>query len=101
MGPACELFGYPGLVAFGQNGSSIPLTLKRETGKAPSTVVLSPGGKASLHFQAGGGSCRRAVEIEITPPNDYHQLRLLANGFAVCGNGTVFGNAVHAGVASP
>lgn len=95
----CTLGGYPGLLLLNAAGSALPTTVVRKgafafTAMSPTTVTLSPG--ASVYFNIGysdvpvGGetSCPTSAKLEITPPNAFDHLIIVAT-LAPCGGGSM------------
>lgn len=81
----CTLFGYPGLALLGANGQALPTTVQRGPSvvvqaQAPARVTVAPGHYASFVIgyadATGYGNqvCPTSVNVEVTPPNDFHYL---------------------------
>jgi hypothetical protein len=88
----CSLYGYPGLGLLDQAGNPLPThVLRSPSVVVPAVperlVVIRPGGKA--RFYAGYSDvdpqpCRKAAELEVTPPNAFTHLTVGAS-IAPCG----------------
>jgi len=96
---ACTLGGYPGLLLLDAAGAALPTTVVRKgsysfTAMSPTTVSLSPG--ASVYFNIGYSdvpvgsetSCPSSAKLEITPPNAFDHLVVVAT-LSPCGGGSM------------
>lgn len=95
----CQLFGYPGMQML-SGGQAIPTKVVRTPGPE-NTVTLAPGATSSFlaewHNQTGYTSpCAVSQQVQVTPPNETHQLTLTAS-IQACPDGTINVTAVTAG----
>lgn len=95
----CATGGYVGMQLLGSGGAHLPTNVVREPGTV-TQILLAPGQSASAVAQyspdiAGQGdstgtSCQPvAVNTQVTPPNDTHQLVAPGPGSPVCESGTI------------
>jgi hypothetical protein len=95
---SCTMFGYIGMQLLGTGGASIPTNVVRTPG-SPTLVTVAPGAKASAALQWGAiagsgeptnGPCEpEPQQVQITPPNETHQLVVAWTGGPVCEQGTI------------
>lgn len=95
----CVLGGYPGLQMLAAGGSQLPTIVVRKgnysfTAMPPSVVTITTG--ESVYFNLGYSdvptgsetSCPVAASLEVTPPNSYTSLSLVAR-LGPCNGGTI------------
>jgi Domain of unknown function (DUF4232) len=82
---ACTLHGYPGFQMLGPLHSTLATHLhRRPAAGAPATVTLLPQGHAwfQIEYPTQTGyanlSCPTSASVEVTPPNDFHQVLVTA-----------------------
>ena len=93
----CTMLGYIGMQLLGAGGT-IPTNVVRTPG-SPALVTLAPGAKASAALQWGAiagpgepsnGPCEpEPQQVQVTPPNETHQIVVPWTGGSVCENGTI------------
>jgi hypothetical protein len=94
----CTMFGYIGMQLLGAGGANIPTNVVR-TPATPTLVTVAPGAKSSAALQWGAiagsgeptnGPCEpEPSQVQITPPNETHQLLVNWTGGPVCEQGTI------------
>lgn len=95
----CVLGGYPSLQMLAAGGSQLPTIVVRKgnysfTAMPPSVVTITTG--ESVYFNLGYSdvptgsetSCPVAASLEVTPPNSYTSLSLVAR-LGPCNGGTI------------
>jgi len=106
----CVLGGYPGLQMLAAGGSQLPTAVVRKgsygfTAMPPSVETITTG--QSVYFNLGYSdvpsgnetSCPVAASLEITPPNSYTSLSLVAQ-LGPCDGGTITVSPVFAATGS-
>jgi hypothetical protein len=93
------MLGYIGMQLLGAGNASIPTNVVRVSGSPVNVVTIAPGGKASAALQWGAipgpgepttGPCEpEPAQVQITPPNETHQLVLRWTGGSVCEHGAI------------
>jgi hypothetical protein len=103
----CTMLGYIGMQLLGASNAKIPTNVVRVPGVPVNLVTLPPGGKSSSALQWGAipgpgepttGPCEPdPQQVQITPPNETHQLVVPWSGGPVCEQGTINAKPVQLG----